>query len=168
MYFFTVTVYTYCMIVQCNVCGADFVTYPSKIARGRGKYCSRSCSMPVTNKALKKAGEVTRFVEGQEAHNKQGYTYTIARKGGNKYRLILKPEHPLANKRGYVREHRLVMSEHLGRPLSDDEVVHHIDENPMNNSIDNLELMSGADHRRIHLKDNVHRRWFDANSRAHD
>jgi hypothetical protein len=47
--------------------------------------------------------------------------------GGRKisygYVLILKPEHPF-NIAGYVREHRLVMEEFLGRYLTAEEVVH--------------------------------------------
>ena len=50
------------------------------------------------------------------------------------------PDHPYANKSGYIREHRLVMENHIGRYLTKDEVVHHKDENPSNNDISNLEL----------------------------
>lgn len=39
-----------------------------------------------------------------------------------------------------VREHRLVMAEHLGRELKPKEVVHHIDEDGLNNALDNLHL----------------------------
>ena len=56
------------------------------------------------------------------------------------YVLIRMPNHPNADSHGYVREHRLLMSEALGRPLSDDEVVHHLDDNHQNNSLDNLKL----------------------------
>lgn len=37
-------------------------------------------------------------------------------------------------------QHRWVMQQHLGRPLEDGEVVHHIDGDKTNNNIDNLEL----------------------------
>ena len=37
-------------------------------------------------------------------------------------------------------EHRLVMEETLGRPLTDEEVVHHRDDNPLNNDPKNLQL----------------------------
>lgn len=51
------------------------------------------------------------------------------------------PGHPYGTKHGcYVAVHRLVMEQHLGRYLKPNEVVHHIDGNPANNTIENLEL----------------------------
>ena len=47
-------------------------------------------------------------------------------------------------------EHRVVMAQHLGRPLQRWEVVHHIDGDPLNNDLANLQLMSQAEHRRRH------------------
>jgi hypothetical protein len=61
-------------------------------------------------------------------------------------------EHPMATKAGYVSEHRLAMSRKIGRYLSPEEVVHHIDGNPLNNAIENLELFaSNAEHLRHEL-----------------
>lgn len=68
------------------------------------------------------------------------------------YVLIRKPNHPHAVYGGYVREHRLVMEKHLGRYLRTEEVVHHIDGNKQNNSLDNLKLYErNADHLRDEL-----------------
>lgn len=49
--------------------------------------------------------------------------------------------------------HRLVMEYKLGRKLDSDEVVHHIDGNPLNNHPDNLSLESVSSHMKIHDKD---------------
>ena len=49
-----------------------------------------------------------------------------------------------------VRISRLLMALHLGRSLDKNEVVHHLDEDPTNDSIDNLQIMSRSDHSRIH------------------
>jgi len=65
-------------------------------------------------------------------------------KGGKtndkKYILILKHYHPHAIK-GYVAKHRLVMEKHIERYLKKSEIVHHIDNNPKNNKINNLMLL---------------------------
>ncbi len=44
---------------------------------------------------------------------------------------------------GYVQEHRLVVARSLGRPLTQDETVHHIDGDTTNNAPENLQLRQG-------------------------
>lgn len=54
----------------------------------------------------------------------------------------------MARKDGYVMEHRLLVAQALGRPLLRVEVVHHIDHNPANNDLNNLQLFaSNRDHK---------------------
>jgi len=43
------------------------------------------------------------------------------------------------------------MEEQLGRKLKSNEIVHHIDGNPLNNDPENLELMTKPEHFRSHL-----------------
>ena len=57
------------------------------------------------------------------------------------YVQIWMPEHPNAKLAGYIHEHRLKMSEKLGRPLKSDERVHHRNKNRADNRISNLELI---------------------------
>lgn len=56
------------------------------------------------------------------------------------YIQIYKPEHPNADKHGYIAEHVYVMSQHIGRPLEKGETVHHGNGIKDQNNIENLEL----------------------------
>lgn len=59
---------------------------------------------------------------------KQGYVHTWY------------PDHPAAFGEGWVITHRLVMEQHIGRPLRDGETVHHKNGKRGDNRIENLEL----------------------------
>jgi len=74
------------------------------------------------------------------------------RKAGHSkgYIRILCPDHPNADKSGYVYEHIFVVSNDLGRGLERGEQVHHRDNNPKNNELKNLQIVSPSEHRLIH------------------
>lgn len=74
------------------------------------------------------------------------------------YRMVQHPNGSLDknNRRVYILEHRLVMELHLGRPLARNEVVHHKNNDILDNRIENLELYTtNADHLRDTLKGQV-------------
>lgn len=66
------------------------------------------------------------------------------------YWVLLCPCHPNADSKGYVFEHRLVMEVSLNRFLIKGECVHHKDGNSTNNSLDNLEVVTLANHSQRH------------------
>lgn len=66
------------------------------------------------------------------------------------YRFIKLPDHPNARSNGYIAEHRLVLSEKIGRPLKPNELSHHINHDKLDNSPDNLVLVRRAAHSRSH------------------
>lgn len=66
---------------------------------------------------------------------------------------------PRINKDGYrviragdriLLEHRHVVEVSLGRPLNSYEMVHHINHNKLDNRLENLQLVSGKAHAKIH------------------
>lgn len=89
---------------------------------------------------------------GPDHYNWKGGTYVH-----EGYILEYTPDHPYAMK-GYVKQHRLVMERSLGRYLSPDEDVHHINENRQDNQIENLQLMTRSTHMSHHKADGMAKR----------
>jgi hypothetical protein len=95
-------------------------------------------------------GKIRKFVTGHTLRGEKAFPYkggfTIDKDG---YRRLHCPEHPNACN-GYVLEHRLVMEKYLDRLLLDEEIVHHKDENKLNNKLENLELTYRSPHISYH------------------
>lgn len=66
------------------------------------------------------------------------------------YLYVYQPTHPMANKAGKVYVHRHVAQTFYGVILTPDLVVHHKDENKLNNEPSNLEIMTYEEHGRHH------------------
>lgn len=108
---------------SCKVCGIEFL--PPRPKEG-GIYCSYKCRGVASRKEK-------------------------LQRGG--YWGVLKPEHPAATKQGYVAEHRLIIEQVIGRLLRDDEEVHHVNRNGLDNRLENLRLMTVSEHRSLHAQE---------------
>lgn len=112
----------------CAYCGEKFST-----KKQATKFCSNKCS------AGAKVGVARDDITGPNSYNWVGGESI---KDGYKMVLI--------KKRLYQREHRVVMEKAIGRKLTEDEVVHHIDGNKTNNVIENLKIVSRSQHIEMH------------------
>ncbi len=63
------------------------------------------------------------------------------RKCGHKY---------ITKNRSIISEQRYLMEEHIGRKLTVQEVVHHINGNKLDNRIENLKVLTRAEHAALH------------------
>jgi len=117
---------------ECHLCGKQIYTRPGSFAKNKFSFCSFKCRSAFWNRS------------GPESPHWKGGRY-INSKG---YVLIYKPEHPYANKKGYVFEHRLVAEETLGRFLKPGEQVHHDPNKPKwDNTPENLKVFGcSAEH----------------------
>ena len=66
------------------------------------------------------------------------------------YQYFMDKDHPLASKIGRVYYHRHVASIARGSWLTEGEVVHHKNEDKLDNSPENLEIITQAEHSYLH------------------
>lgn len=84
------------------------------------------------------------------------YRPEISKPIGSKRKHKLSGRVEIKTELGWMREHRYLMEMRIGRKLLKDEVVHHLDENVENNTIENLVLMTHGEHTRLHSLGRTH------------
>lgn len=122
------------------------------------RYCSQRCTAYGTMKEgtrflYKKGHAVAHSTRRKIRASHIGMTYDRPKNGwvsSYGYRYIYAPEHPNAGRDGYMHEHRFVMSNYLGRPLLRREIVHHENENKLDNRIANLRVLTVSEHMKLH------------------
>jgi hypothetical protein len=110
--------------------------------------------MATANRILKRNGVMR---DGRFKSNNPNWIGGITKTPAG-YIKIRDPLNVMADNRGYVWEHRLVMAKHLGRPLQRTEVVHHIDDNKSNNELSNLILFKTQSEHIAHHRSLVKKR----------
>lgn len=114
-------------------------------------------------RALKKMGISSRVAKKRDQRGKKNSSWRGGRVlAANKakgtrfsdggYWYIRIPNHPHANKGGYVAEHVVVACRKYGRELQNGECVHHLDMDKHNNSAENLIICDRKMHRNYHLQ----------------
>lgn len=147
------------MIKTCKECGKEYKTYKSI----NKKHCSRACSIASAKKVhfdkysltCKFCGTIflpPRPKDGGSfcSYECSGKARTMDRVDRMGYWFVMSKNHPNASKQGYVAEHHLVMERSLGHFIEKGMVVHHIDMNKKNNSLDNLMYLSDSEHKSLH------------------
>lgn len=161
----------------CKVCGKEFQCRPGRAKSGRRKFCGKVCQAKhqTTVRGEKhpgfgkkrSLGAVWKMKQGcqlRELARKQRGEAHPAWKGGRltrgEYVEIYIPSLQPAKRRlarqmaakgqHYIREHRLVAAMREGRPLTKDEIVHHLNGQKQDNRMENLEVMPRAKHSMEH------------------
>ena len=109
--------------LKCGKCGREWVSYAQNIRKPQFTGYCHSCAHTGEESNSWKGGRIV----------KHGYIY-----------VKVYPDHPfyesMANNMGYIAEHRLIVAQSLGKPLTSTEVVHHKNHNKQDNRLENLEL----------------------------
>lgn len=118
----------------CRQCGAVFERLASREKWNKGKhFCSRVCA----NAGRSGAGHPA--WQGGRHRRTDGYVDV-------NLSLVASEFRGMTHDGRRVMEHRLVMAQHLGRPLEPWEVVHHVNGQRDDNRIENLELHGQHEH----------------------
>lgn len=123
----------------------EIETRPQHIARPQNEETRKKISLAHSGKVLTTEHRKNLSIAGKG--NKHNTPKKRIQRG---YIHLYKPENSMSNNTGYVYEHRILMSEFLGRPLLKNELVHHINEIKTDNRIQNLQIVTRSEHRAIH------------------
>lgn len=129
--------------ISCQNCQMVFGGYPSDLKYGK-RYCSMACKHEAQiGKSLPSKGKPRLYMRGVNNPRWNGGRTTA--NGG--YIMVKAPDgHPRPTKAGYIRLHRLVMEQKIGRYLLPSEDVDHKNGIKTDNRPENLQIISRSEH----------------------
>jgi len=160
------------IIKKCLICGNNFITIPSVIKRGEGKFCSKKCFGVWCKNNKKRNMKISKALKGIYRPAEFGKKISLSKKGifhfnqrgklcpmwkggitkNNNRILIYSPNHQFCHKRDkYIFKYRLIVEKYFNRYLTQKEVVHHINGDTSNDRPENLYLFANQqDHTKFH------------------
>ena len=141
----------------CPICGKKFHLRPYSLKKAKTHYCSRECFRLAKMESMKGSGNHQYGLKGSK-----NASWKSDRKISNfGYVLIRQLDHPFKQDGDWVFEHRIIAEQYLltdensveingKRYLSPDYTVHHINFDRMDNRLENLVVMTKAEHQKFH------------------
>lgn len=135
--------------IKCEDCGRERVVQRVTTLLDKIEHPCRSCSNKRNGSA--KAGKYTAWNSGKRYSIRETERTEYVDTHGYVQVWCGRGDGSRGRKDGYALKHRLIMEDILGRKLTDEEVVHHIDGDKLNNEPSNLYLCKTKnEHRHIH------------------
>lgn len=147
------------LTILCDWCGKEILRFPSQI--NQHNFCCRKCLADFSNKKKnpKRYMDLKDLTKISEHLTRLNRVLNPSRMNPHTRQKLR--DYRLGSGNGVtytkyfgVHEHRVVAEQLLGRPLTDDEVVHHVDGNKRNNDPDNVMVLpSQSEHAKLHMRE---------------
>lgn len=127
--------------LKCPICNKSYSKTANEFLKTKNPTCSRKCAGK--SRSIHYIGKNNPHWKGGRPELYKGRF------------MVYAPGHPGAKlcNGTYILEYRLIAEKKVGRPLKDDEIVHHVNGDVTDNRLSNLEIMTQSEHCTKHMLD---------------